>query len=59
MKVLFISDIHGIDTNLKRIEDIIEKEKVDKIEILGDLYYAGPTYSQEYEINSMSVRYIN
>jgi len=31
MKILFISDIHGIDTNLKKIEKIIEKEIIDKL----------------------------
>ena len=39
MKILFISDIHGIDNNLKRIEKIIEKEIIDKLVVLGDLYY--------------------
>ncbi len=52
MKILFISDIHGIDANLKRIEDTIEKEKIDKLVVLGDLYYAGPTYNQKYKLNS-------
>lgn len=56
MKVLFISDIHGIDTNLKKIEKIIEKEKIDKLVVLGDLYYAGPTYNHKYEVNSMNVK---
>ena len=54
MKILFVSDIHGIDTNLK----IIEKEIIDKLVVLGDLYYAGPTYNQQYEVNSKSVKEI-
>ena len=58
MKILFISDIHGIDNNLKRIEKIIEKEIIDKLVVLGDLYYAGPTYNQKYKINSKSVKEI-
>ena len=29
MKILFISDIHGININLKKIEKVIEKEKID------------------------------
>ena len=45
MKILFISDIHGININLKKIEKVIEKEKIDKLVVLGDLYYAGPTYN--------------
>ncbi len=56
MKILFISDIHGIDVNLKKIEDIIKKEKIDKLVVLGDLYYSGPTYNQKYKINSVSVK---
>ena len=58
MKILFISDIHGIDANLKRIEDTIEKEKIDKLVVLGDLYYAGPTYNQKYKLNSNGVKNI-
>lgn len=40
MRVIFISDIHGIKTNLKSIEK--EVEKCDKLVVLGDLYYIGP-----------------
>ena len=40
MKIIFISDIHGIKTNLKKIENIIEES--DKLVVLGDLYYIGP-----------------
>lgn len=39
MKILFISDIHGIKTNLGYIRGLDEKEKFDKIVVLGDLYY--------------------
>ncbi len=56
MKVVFISDIHGIDANLGKIEKVIEKEHIDKIVVLGDLYYAGPTYNKEYKVNSISVK---
>ncbi len=38
MKVLFISDIHGLDTNLHIIEDEIINKKIDKLVCLGDLY---------------------
>ena len=58
MRILFVSDIHGIDTNLKIIEKNIEKEIIDKLVVLGDLYYAGPTYNQQYEVNSKSVKEI-
>lgn len=52
MKILFISDIHGIAYNLKYIENKIQTEKIDKLICLGDLYYAGPTYSGDYKIES-------
>lgn len=55
MKILFVSDIHGIATNLNVIEEIIENQQIDKLVCLGDLYYAGPTYSKEFEIKSIKV----
>jgi len=55
MKILFISDIHGITNNLNFIEDKIEEEKIDKLVCLGDLYYAGPSYNKNYIINSNEV----
>lgn len=58
MKILFISDIHGIDINLNLIENIIEKEKIDKFVVLGDLYYAGPSYNKIYKVNSNNVKNI-
>lgn len=39
MKLLFISDIHGIKTNLGHIQQVFTKEKCDKLIVLGDLYY--------------------
>ena len=56
MKILFISDIHGIAINMKKIEKVIESEKIDKLVVLGDLYYAGPTYNKKIEVNSMYVK---
>ena len=56
MKILFISDIHGIDINMKKIETVIESEQIDKLVDLGDLYYAGPTYNKEFEVNSMNIK---
>ncbi|MGN1000744.1 MAG: phosphodiesterase [Bacilli bacterium] len=55
MKVLFISDIHGITDNLKIIEKKIKEENVDKLVCLGDLYYTGPTYEENNKINSKGV----
>ncbi len=56
MKILFISDIHGITENLNYIKVLEEKENFDKIVVLGDLYYAGPTYDNSYQINSNEVK---
>ncbi len=55
MKILFISDIHGITTNLNVIDNKLQTEKFDKLVCLGDLYYAGPSYDNKYEINSKGV----
>ncbi|MEG0022119.1 MAG: phosphodiesterase [Bacilli bacterium] len=55
MKILFISDIHGISRNLKFIENVIKKQKIDKLVCLGDLYYAGPSYDNKYTVNSKEV----
>lgn len=41
MKILFISDIHGITKNLNKLDKIIQKEKPNKFVVLGDLYYQG------------------
>lgn len=40
MKLLFISDIHGIKTNLEKIKERFEELKCDKLVVLGDLFYA-------------------
>ena len=40
MKILFISDIHGISTNLDMVKKVYE-HGVSKLVVLGDLYYAG------------------
>ena len=51
MKILFISDIHGITTNLNVIEKIMTEGNIDKLVCLGDLYYPGPSYDNKYEID--------
>ncbi len=38
IKVLFISDIHGLDTNLHVIDEEIIDKKIDKLVVLGDLF---------------------
>jgi hypothetical protein len=42
MKLMFISDIHGSYSCLKKVIDIFEEEKPDKLIILGDILYHGP-----------------
>ncbi|MDD2208775.1 MAG: phosphodiesterase [Bacilli bacterium] len=56
MKILFLSDIHGISDNLKYIKKLDDKENFDKIVVLGDLYYAGPTFDNSKQINSLEVK---
>ena len=53
MKILFISDIHGMKTNLEKIKNILEKDNFDKLVVLGDLFYIGPRnrLSEEYDIS--------
>ncbi len=55
MKILFVSDIHGITDNLKIIEKKIQKENIDKLVCLGDLYYAGPSYNDKHQVDSSGV----
>lgn len=45
MKILFLSDIHGISDNLHYIEELESVNQFDKIVVLGDLYYTGPNYN--------------
>ena len=42
MKIMFISDIHGIKTNLEKIKERFTELACDKLVVLGDLYYIGP-----------------
>lgn len=55
MKAMFISDIHGIKTNLNIIEKRFKELKCDKLIILGDLYYIGPRneMSEDYNIKEV------
>ncbi len=45
MKVLFISDIHGIDKNINKIEEVIISENINRIICLGDIL--NPYYSDK------------
>lgn len=42
MKLMFISDIHGIKTNLAKIKNRFTELECEKLIVLGDLYYIGP-----------------
>ncbi len=55
MKFLVISDIHGSGYYANKINDIYQKEKPDKIILLGDLYYHGPRNQLSQEYNPMEV----
>ena len=55
MKYLVISDIHGSKYYANKINEIYQKEKPDKIILLGDLYYHGPRNSLTKEYNPMEV----
>lgn len=55
MKILFLSDIHGIYNNLEYIKELENKEDFDKIILLGDLYYTGPSYNLDFVISSKKV----
>ena len=53
MRILFISDIHGIKKNLKTVEERLKKEHFDLLVVLGDLFYIGPRndLKEEYDIS--------
>jgi len=52
MKLMFISDIHGVKTNLPLIREKFKEHSCDKLIVLGDLYYIGPKNSmkEDYDI---------
>ena len=55
MKILIISDIHGSSYYAEKIKEIDERERPDKIILLGDLYYHGPRNDSTQEYNPMKV----
>ena len=55
MKLLIISDIHGSSYYANKILKINEKEKPDKIILLGDLYYHGPRNALTKDYDPMEV----
>lgn len=55
MKIIVISDIHGSLYYIRKIKDIIDRSNVDKIILLGDLYYHGPRNPLTEEYNPQEV----
>lgn len=54
MKIMIISDIHGGYEDLEKVLDIFDKEKYDKLFILGDLYSYYDSIENEYVINRLN-----
>ena len=55
MKYLVASDIHGSLFYTKKLVEIIKLEKIDKLILLGDLYYHGPRNPLSFEYNPKEV----
>ena len=55
MKYLVVSDIHGSLFYASKIIDIMKKERVNKVILLGDLYYHGPRNNLPEQYNPMEV----
>ncbi len=49
MKIMFVSDVHGSKTNLKKIRELYDIEKVNKIIFLGELFYGDTDINGELE----------
>lgn len=55
MKVMFISDIHGISTNLEKVKEKFNELECDKLVVLGDLFYIGPRNRMQKDYNISAV----
>lgn len=55
MKLMFISDIHGLKTNLEKVDKVFKDNNCEKLIILGDILYLYPSYrnSIDYDINKV------
>lgn len=51
MRIMFISDIHGVSTNLEKVKERFEQLNCDKLVVLGDLYYVGPRNKMHEDYN--------
>lgn len=52
MKIVIASDIHGSSFYVRKLEEIVKKEKPDKLVLLGDYLYHGPRNGLPVEYNS-------
>lgn len=55
MKLMFASDIHGSEFFCKKMIEVYEKEKAEKLILLGDLLYHGPRNDLPKDYNPKSV----
>lgn len=55
MKIFVVSDIHGSLYYAKKIQELVAKEKTDRVILLGDLYYHGPRNPLTKDYNPMEV----
>lgn len=55
MKLMFISDIHGLKTNLDKIDLKFQELSCDKLIILGDIFYLYSSYrnNKNYDIDKV------
>lgn len=60
MKYMFISDIHGIKTNLELIKNKFNEFQCDKLIVLGDLCYIGPAnkMNKDYDVPAV-IEFLN
>ena len=55
MKYLVASDIHGSSYYANKLIEIIDKENIDKLILLGDIYYHGPRNPLPYKYDPKMV----
>ena len=56
MKIMFISDIHGISSNLDKIKERYIELNCEKLVVLGDIYYIGPRNEMKEDYNIPEVK---
>jgi len=55
MKIMFASDIHGSAAAAKKIADTYNRERADRLVLLGDILYHGPRNPLPEEYNPQEV----